>query len=478
MKKNELSLPKPTGLPRILAQCLLAAVLWGIPSSLWAVWIPIPTPYGDHLNAVHFPVSDQVGFVAADAGFMFRTTNGGASWTYIGYAGASLNGIHFINNNTGFAVGNGGLITKITNASGGPTISPATPGSNQLMAVHFPNPALPVNSQIGYAVGGGGNFLRTTDGGANWSELNTTGATVKLYDVFFYNDGNGIHTDDIGYTVGASGTILRTEDGGATWENQGPGGLFSFYSIAMLTDKQAIAVGDGGMIYRTSNGKTWSPVASPTGDDLNAVDFSAGGGIGYAVGGKGTIIQTGDGGSTWSLSPQSGVITKKDLQGLSVVAPGTFAYAVGKGGDTIKLIDGNAAVSLTKQAFDQGGTWIPHGIRLPKGTRIKFMVYLFSDQSATNDVRFVDVLDPAFGYVPGTLRVGTMNTSSFGGVPLTPAEETTLFANATTVVGDAINSTDVAGISGATIEVGLPGNAVLNVGNNRVWALTYEVVLQ
>ena len=60
----------------------------------------------------------------------------------------------------------------------------------------------------GTAVGSDGLILRTTDGGANWTNQ-TSGTTSFLNDVSFTDTNNGT-------AVGENGTILRTTNGGTT----------------------------------------------------------------------------------------------------------------------------------------------------------------------------------------------------------------------------------------------------------------------
>jgi hypothetical protein len=69
-----------------------------------------------------------------------------------------------------------------------------------LMSVYF------VNDKTGYLVGNYGSILKTTDAGINWMSLNSN-VENNLKSVFFIDSL-------IGYAVGANGTILKTVDGG------------------------------------------------------------------------------------------------------------------------------------------------------------------------------------------------------------------------------------------------------------------------
>src|SRR5207249_7061142 len=62
-------------------------------------------------------------------------------------------------------------------------------------------------ADIGFAVGGAGRILRTNDSGVTWNEQ-TSGTSANLNDVSFASDGL------TGIAVGESGIILRTTNGG------------------------------------------------------------------------------------------------------------------------------------------------------------------------------------------------------------------------------------------------------------------------
>ena len=93
--------------------------------------------------------------------------------------GNVLNSVKFTNSTTGWAVGGSGTILKTTN---GGTIwtSQLSNTSNWLMSVHF-------NDQnTGWTVGDYGTILKTTDGGENWISK-TSGTNSELWSVYFTN---------------------------------------------------------------------------------------------------------------------------------------------------------------------------------------------------------------------------------------------------------------------------------------------------
>jgi photosystem II stability/assembly factor-like uncharacterized protein len=75
--------------------------------------------------------------------------------------------------------------------------------TNYLYGVSF------INQDSGWAVGDNGTILRTIDGGGTWVAENS-GTTKRFNDVDFLN-GN------LGWAVGNDTFIVRTTNGGNTW---------------------------------------------------------------------------------------------------------------------------------------------------------------------------------------------------------------------------------------------------------------------
>jgi len=74
---------------------------------------------------------------------------------------------------------------------------------------------------VGYAAGVGLTLLKTTDGGTTWTDIRSnlptalleyTASSLDFYDINFTDDNNG-------YAVGFNGVVIKTTDGGATWTN-------------------------------------------------------------------------------------------------------------------------------------------------------------------------------------------------------------------------------------------------------------------
>ena len=157
----------------------------------------------NNLNAVFF-TDDQNGVVGGDLsafqGFTKKTINGAGAFGADVQTISKVQDFCFLSATLGFATGNSGNIYKTIN--GGTSWTTIASGSTvNLNAISFSD------SDYGYIVGDGGLILKTTDGGTTWSQQ-TSPTTQNLYGV------NALDSNIV-YAVGASGTIIRTLSGGA-----------------------------------------------------------------------------------------------------------------------------------------------------------------------------------------------------------------------------------------------------------------------
>jgi photosystem II stability/assembly factor-like uncharacterized protein len=247
-----------------------------------------------------FFADTQNGWAGGYAGKLIRTTNGGTNWID-GSVGTNRfrYDLYFINANTGWVVGgdNGVFPTFIphreiyyTNNGGVSwTTQYATSGESPLMAVCF------IDNNTGFAVGETGAVMRTTNSGSNWL-LDTTITSYHLTDVFFVNSNKGWI---VGIYLGLPHVpaIFNTNDGGNSWSIQTFGVGESFSSIYFADVMNGWAVGgnsSGSNIRYTSNGGVnWAYQSSPTNNHLYKVYFFNQYN-GWAVGLNGTILKYGD----------------------------------------------------------------------------------------------------------------------------------------------------------------------------------------
>ncbi len=200
----------------------------------------------DHLLGLHV-LSQRVALVVGAFGTILSTTNGGGSWKRHrlsweklipriinegGYMEPNLNAVHFVTRDTGWVVGEFGLVLRTTD--GGQTWVSQRYGVNlpRLLAVVFRD------ENTGFAVGQKGTLIKTVDGGKHWLEMNV-GTQQNL---------NEISMDDKQGVIVGDGVVLKTKDGGLTWtlEDSFPSNIW--LSGVALNHRGAVAVGQGGFI--------------------------------------------------------------------------------------------------------------------------------------------------------------------------------------------------------------------------------------
>jgi photosystem II stability/assembly factor-like uncharacterized protein len=159
----------------------------------------------------------------------------------------------------------------------------------------------------------------------------------------------------VGWAAGKSG-LAATVDGGASWTYPAAGVTNNSNGVTAWSTTNAILVGGGGLIRRTTNGTTWNTMTSGTVENLNDV-ADAGAAAIWAVGDTGTILHSVDGGATWS-SQASG--TAVNLTNVSVVSA-SVAWAAGAGGLVLRTIDGGTTWTVA-QAWTSGGCVYATGI--------------------------------------------------------------------------------------------------------------------
>lgn len=202
-------------------------------------------PFG--FNDMHFIPNTEIGYAVGTNGTLLKTIDSGLTWSQQ-FTGTTNNlyGIHFVDANNGFAVGDN-LFLKTTN--GGTSWSqPAVP--------FLPERVFFIDSQTGY-IGGGGLLQKTTDGGSTWQDVSLTLPTGLFYvrDIYF-SDAN------TGYVL-TSDYILKTDNGGLLWEYQSlSSGGTKCSRFDWLNPSVALISGGNGVCWKTTNGGgNYKPIA-------------------------------------------------------------------------------------------------------------------------------------------------------------------------------------------------------------------------
>lgn len=297
-----------------------------------------PIPDANRFYDVHF-VNNDTGYVVGDFGTILKTKDGGATWSkYPLNEARTFWSVHFVDANNGFICGDA-MIRKTTD--GGETwvdINNTTGVSNlTLRAIHF------ITKDKGFAVGKNGLILKTTNG-LTWTKK-TSGTTQFLYGVYFYDAMTG-------YAYGENTTLLKTIDGGETWGALTIGVTTnSIFELKFFDSNAGIAITDFNTIKTENGGATWT--AGPNAALEAGFYFDMNNGILARRGAPGGLFKTADGGASYTHFQLpitgTGVHVQKDIH----FPTRNIGYSVGERGTIYKSADGgNTWALLSKGIYD------------------------------------------------------------------------------------------------------------------------------
>ena len=248
-----------------------------------------------------FPGDGQIVYAGTDSGGVFKTTDGGTSWTAI----------------------NAGL----------------TNSDVRCLAID------PANSQVVYAGTWGGGVFKTTDGGTSWTAVNT--GLLKNYQIrsFAIDPTN----NQIVYMkTNWEDEVFKTINGGVSWTLINTGltnnGVFSL--AIDPTDNQVVYAGCGwySKVYKTINGgASWTLMSTGLYDEGNYVASFAidptNSQVVYAGTWGGGIFKTNNGGTSWMKVHYS---SPYEVRSIAIdPANSRVVYATGgQGGAVYKTTDG------------------------------------------------------------------------------------------------------------------------------------------
>ncbi len=135
-----------------------------------------------------YMISSQKGVTVGYSGFIFYTTNGGQTWTKASSSyGNNLEGVNFVDENTGWAVGEEILLKTM---DGGKTWTKQKDFPDELVRdVYFKNSL--EGWVVSYGIAGqGGKIYFTSDGGENWEIQEDNPSTYGFNAISYYNDQN------------------------------------------------------------------------------------------------------------------------------------------------------------------------------------------------------------------------------------------------------------------------------------------------
>ncbi len=308
------------------------------PASVWIKQTNSPTTY--NLKKVFF-VDSLYGWIIADSGLVFRTSDGGQNWIQQ-YSNSSLNfqDIFFLNRYKGWALAwhydyniYGSYIFSTTN--GGlnwssylypdtmvyANVITFTSETNGYLGLVFPRPRV---------------LLYTTNGGLNWLPSEIAQGLVSNFPITgisFINQNTGIA---VGGYIDITGVVWQTTNAGLYWVSQ-PVGAEPLWDICILDSNNLFASGGDfeygiSISHSTDFGSNWTYSWLEIFGMGLSIDFRTPNEGWIASGFSEKLVYTTDAGARWQdiESPDSTMIT-------SLVFPNSYTgWAVGEQGTILK----------------------------------------------------------------------------------------------------------------------------------------------
>lgn len=355
---------------------------------------------------------------AAIDGKPFKTTNGGTSWTEISTGISSCGGTYSI---TGIA------------------IDPLD--SDHLFAGYI-------------AAGCAGGLYESTDAGANWTYVPTTGIA---------NDAWALALDPLNSDNMYLGTVhiglARSTNGGVAWTNTSPtggnvnGGVIAVHpqTTSRIIASYMDADNSGGLYLSTDSGATWTSKATDVPGPIYDIQFSSTTpATGYAAGING-VYKTTDGGLTWAAvgshaakSPKSLAINPVNPNIVYLGSSGNGMYKSTDGGVNFSAVNSGIPISLQVNAVsvapsnsniyyanlngvgfyrstDRGYTWIQMSSDVTEVNRTQFIAvsptdpdtlyagFLKAYKSTDGGATWTQTISPDGGFYAGVVDPGNAN---------------------------------------------------------------------
>lgn len=223
-----------------------------------------------------------------------------------------------------------------------------------------------VNENVGWAVDGGGQILKTSNAGQTWVQ--------QFYDDDMYFRSVEFFDEQVGFAGTLSSALLRTDDGGATWVNINsslpvvPGGICG---MSVANDSTIYVTGifysPAYVMKSTDRGLTWTH-QSMSAQAFTLVD------VHFKNSNEGYLV----GGASMAAGQGKPVVLRTMNAGVSWEVVGLGAHA-GERAWKIQFLDENIGyVSIEEltpdpqylRTIDGGATWTQHTITpsIPTGT--------------------------------------------------------------------------------------------------------------
>jgi photosystem II stability/assembly factor-like uncharacterized protein len=298
---------------------------------------------------IFFTGVDQ-GVAIVNGGEIYRTTDGGGSWTQVSTGDRPLNSVFFVDATNGYAVGDANTVYKTSDGGENWSLRPVTgdvpPSDFSYIRCANANLCL-------IATKGGERVVRTNDGGTTFTAV--TPSTQKIFAVAFQTESNVVG-------VGEGGATVVSADGGQTYETVGTR-LSGTYNRLRATSQQLVyAMGDNGQLARTTDGgETWSTIGVATSEDLLDASFATQD-DGYALDVSGNVFKTDDEGANWApldpgVTTAARAILALDANTAFLVGPRGMRVTRNGGETPFEPVEGPRALNRASLGdIDRGGS--------------------------------------------------------------------------------------------------------------------------
>lgn len=179
-------------------------------------------------------------WLASAAGYIYRSTDGGASWEEQDAGVLTSNdysAVHFIDDQFGVATGKSGIVAVTTDGGRLWSLATAPSGAPDINTVHV------LDGEHIWAGDDGGNLHYSNDYGETWNVRAHTGSGSGSVKAVAFVAGRYV-----GYMLRENGAgtavVMRTIDGGYTWEAISTPPNSGANALAVIDPNTAYAVGD------------------------------------------------------------------------------------------------------------------------------------------------------------------------------------------------------------------------------------------
>lgn len=273
---------------------------------------------------------------------VYRTVDGGSTWTPSGGTGGGLKAIDFVSSSTGFVVGESGQVHRTQDGG-------ATFAARPFAGVFGTLTSVDCASADTCLMTVGGGLARTTDAGATASTVSPAG--VPLSDAAFANSARAI-------AVGQRGTTVLSNDGGANFSAVGAQ-LAGNFGFLRSTGQRVYAPGSAGRVARSlDGGRSWSSFAVSTSSGIADVSFPTPA-IGFALDDSGGLQRTDNAGDSWQIlntgtSSDPSALTVLDGRQVILIGPRGVRRS-GDGGQSFSAVGSRAVRRAALSDFDRAG---------------------------------------------------------------------------------------------------------------------------